>query len=221
MSLDLEGMPLHERPRERLLMRGADALSERELLALVLRQGTRGRSALDVAGSLLAEYGSLAAMATASPDELALHPGVGRAKASALVAAFRLGQLSGAARPDGRRLCSAGDVFEVVRVELAGLRRERVVVVVCDSLNRVRRVEVVAAGGVDRSTIPIREVLNSVLRLDGRSFAVAHNHPSGDPAPSHADVEATRELRAAANTVGLRFLDHVIVAGDRWASAAT
>ena len=160
-------------------------------------------------------------MATASPDELSRHAGVGMAKAAALVAAFRLGRLAGVERPDGKRLRSAEDVFHVVHADLGGLRHERVVAVVCDSLNRVRRVELVATGSVDRSMIPVREVLNYVLRHDGRAFAVAHNHPTGDPAPSDADITVTRELRAAAKTVGLRFLDHVIVAGDRWASAVT
>jgi DNA repair protein RadC len=221
MTLHLERLPLHERPRERLLQRGAEALSERELLALVLRQGAAGMSALDVAADLVATYGSLAAIASAAPEELARHPGIGTAKAAAIVAAFRLGQLAGAERPTGRRLQGPEDIVAVVRGEFIGLRRERVVTVVCDATNRVRRVEVIAAGSSDRSTMPVREVLNCVLRHDGRGFAVAHNHPSGDPSPSDADLVTSRELRAAAKTVGLRFLDHVIVAGDQWASAAT
>lgn len=214
-------MPLHERPRERLLQRGADALSERELLALVLREGTSGRSALDVAADLLSEYRSLTAIATAAPESLARCHGVGMAKATAIIAAIRLGQLAGADRPTGVRLRGAQDVVTVVRGEFVALRRERVLTVVCDATNRVRRVEVIASGSVDRAPVPVREVLNCVLRHDGRAFAVAHNHPSGDPTPSEADFDATRELRSAAKTVGLRFLDHVIVAGDRWASAAT
>jgi DNA repair protein RadC len=217
----MERVPPHERPRERLLERGVDALSERELLALVLQQGTHGRSALDVATALLATYGSLGVMATASPGELARHRGVGPARATALLAAFRLGQLAGAVRPDGVRLSGPADVFAVAQVELSGLRRERVLVIVCDAANRVRRLEVVATGSIDKSAIPVREVLNCVLRHDGRAFAVAHNHPSGDPTPSDADVVVTRQLQAAAKTTGLRFLDHLVVAGDRWESAAT
>ncbi len=181
MLVLMANVPAHERPRERLLSRGPDALSERELLALVLRHGTRIESALDLAGALLADYGSLAALATARPEELARRSGVGAAKAAALVAAFQLGRLAACATLEGRRLGGAGDVATVVRPELGGLRRERVLVLVCDAVNRVRRIETVAAGSVDRSSIPIREILNCVLRHDGRAFAVAHNHPSGDP----------------------------------------
>ncbi|MHB8449248.1 MAG: JAB domain-containing protein [Mycobacteriales bacterium] len=108
------------------------------------------------------------------------------------------------------------DVFRVARSELAGQRRERVVVLVCDAGNRLRRMETVAAGSIDRSTLPVREIPNCVLRHDGRAFADAHNHPSGDPGPSDPDVRATRDLVGAARIVGLRFLDHIVVAGDSW-----
>jgi DNA repair protein RadC len=93
-----------------------------------------------------------------------------------------------------------------------------VVVVVCDAGNRVRHTVIVSDGALDRSCFPIREILNAVLRHDGRAFAVAHNHPSGDPTPSEADRRATEELSEAARVVRLRFLDHVVVAGDRWCS---
>jgi DNA repair protein RadC len=217
----MTAVPLHERPRERLLARGLDALSERELLALVLRHGSRGESALDLAAALLAEYGSLAALAAARPEELARRQGVGEAKAGALVAAFRLGQLATSTGIEVARLEGPEDVFRAARGELAALRRERVLVLVCDAANRLRRTETVAAGSIDRSALPVREILNCVLRHDGRGFAVAHNHPSGDPAPCEADVRATRDLMAAAKTVGLRFLDHVVVAGVHWTRVVT
>lgn len=216
MSLPMASVPQHERPRERLLARGPDSLSERELLALVLRHGTRGQSAVDLAAALLAEYGSLTALASARPEELARRSGIGVAKAAAIVAAFRLGQLVAASPLVARQLRRPEDIYLATRTELAGQRRERVVVLVCDAGNRLRRTETVAAGSIDRSALPIREILNCVLRHDGRAFAVAHNHPSGNPEPSHQDVSATRDLSSAAKTVGLRLLDHVVVAGDEW-----
>ncbi len=145
---------------------------------------------------------------------------MGAAKAASLVAAFRL---TIGARADPERplpLSSPEDVAVAVRPLLCGARREKVVVLVCDTKNRLRQSIVVSEGTVDRAQLPIREVLNAVLRHDGRAFAVAHNHPSGDPAPSKADREATWTLMDAARAVGLRFLDHVIVAGDSYASAA-
>ncbi|MDA8313223.1 MAG: DNA repair protein RadC [Actinomycetota bacterium] len=209
-------LPIHERPRERLLAHGAEALSERELLALVLRHGSRGESALGLAAALLAEYGGLARLAAARPEELARRQGVGDAKATALVAAFRLGRLVANEGTVDVQLQGPHDVFTASRLELAGRRREHVLVLVCDAGNHLRRTEAVAEGSIDRSALPVREVLNCVLRHDGRAFAVAHNHPSGDPTPSEADVLATRALAAAAKVVGLRFLDHIVVAGDHW-----
>jgi DNA repair protein RadC len=89
-------------------------------------------------------------------------------------------------------------------------------VLVCDAANRLRRRVVVSEGSVDRSLLPVREILNAVLRHDGRAFAIAHNHPNGDPTPSEADRRATDEVRAAGGVAGLRFLGHVVVAGQDW-----
>lgn len=216
MPTRMADVPLHDRPRERLMTRGADALSECELLALVLRHGTRGQSALELAGALLAEYGSLQALATARPEELARRPGVGDAKAAVVVAAFRLGRLAGAERSHVVQLRGPEDIAQLAQGELAGLRRERVLVLVCDAANRLRRAELISMGSIDRSSLPVREILNCVLRHDGRSFAVAHNHPSGDPTPSDSDVRATRDIAAGAKIVGLRFLDHVVLGGACW-----
>lgn len=215
MAVLMAAVPPHERPRERLLARGSDALTERELLALVLRNGAKGMSALDLAAELLAEYGTLRVLAAARPEELAMRPGIGPAKAAALVAAFQL-----ARRADGEgelvRLRSPDDVARVASRELDGARRECLMVLVCDAANRVRRTVIVSEGSVDRSLVPVREILNAVLRHDGRSFALAHNHPSGDPEPSEADRRATEEVKAAATVSGLRFLGHVVVAGELW-----
>lgn len=215
MAVLMAAVPPHERPRERLLARGSDALTERELLALVLRNGAKGVSALDLAAELLAEYGTLRALAAARPEELAMRPGIGPAKAAALVAAFQL-----ARRADGEdalvRLRGPEDVARMARQELEGARRERLLVLICDAANRVRRTVIVSEGSTDRSLVPVREILNAVLRHDGRAFALAHNHPGGDPEPGEADRSATEEVKAAATVVGLRFLGHVVVANEVW-----
>ena len=190
-------------------------LSDRELLALVLRSGTRTVSALDLAESLLAEHQSLAALSKAHAEELATSSGIGIAKATALVAAFQLGRRTGQAGISSV-LRESDDLARVARRELDGLRRERVLVIVCDAANRVQPTVFVSEGSVDRSLVPIREILNAVLRHDGRAFAIAHNHPGGNPEASRADKQATADIQAAARVVGLRFLGHLIVADDRW-----
>ncbi len=185
----------------RLIARGAGALTERELIALLVRNGTRGASALDLAADLLAEFGGLRALASARPEELATRTGIGDAKATALVAAFELGRRTVDDGAAPVRLRRPEDVARVASGALAGLRRERVVVLVADGANRLRRTVTVAEGSIDRAPLAVREVLNAVLRHDGRAFAVARNHPSGDVEPGEADRRATADLRAAAGVV--------------------
>lgn len=210
-------LPLHERPRERLIALSPAALSEHELLAIVLRGGGRGVTASDLAGSLLSWGGGLRAIASARPEELAEVTGIGLAKASALVAAFELGRRVG--MPDERVvLRGVEDIAKIAQHQLGGLQRERVIVLVCDRAHRVRRVVTVSEGAIDRSLVPVREILNAVLRHDGRAFALAHNHPSGDVTPSAGDVRATGDVRTAAKVSGLRFLGHAVVSNDQWSS---
>jgi DNA repair protein RadC len=218
VAVPIADLPPDQRPRERLCTLGADALSDAELIALVLRNGRRGESAVDVAAKLLAENGGAAGLARVRPEELARCPGIGMAKAAALVAAFRLARRVSDGLGEAPELRRPGDVAAAVRTHLADERRERLVVLVCDGRDRLRRRVIVTEGAIDRSPMPVREVLNAVLRHDGRAFAVAHNHPSGDPEPSLADRRATTALADAAKAVGLRFLGHVVVAGDSWAS---
>ncbi len=220
MDVLMKAIPPRDRPRERLLARGPAGLSDRELLALVVRNGTRSTSAVDLASTLLVEHGGLNMLASAGPEEIATAVGIGPAKAAAVVAAFELGRRA-TAQSMPVVLHGLADVARVGFQELAGLRRERVLVLVCDSANRLRRSVAVCEGSIDRSLAPVREILNAVLRHDGRAFALVHNHPSGDPEPSDGDHRATRELREAARVVGLRFLGHVVVAGDAWRSVAT
>jgi DNA repair protein RadC len=220
MSVPMAAVPLHERPRERLLAVGAERLADRELLAIVLGQGTRGKSALDLATELLTEYGSLDRMAAARPEELSARTGVAEAKSAALSAAFQLGRRAERTHNNLTSLRGPRDVADAARGELGDGRRERVLVLVCDAANRLLRTVVVSEGTIDRTLLPVREILNAVLRLDGRSFALAHNHPTGDPKPSEADRRATEEVRVAAKVAGLRFLGHVIVAEQDWASVS-
>jgi len=200
-----------------LLAQGAEALTERELLALIVRNGAKGTGALDLAGEMLAEYGSLRTLAATRPEELASRSGIGVAKAAAVVAAFELGRRVGGVE-SALVLRRPEDVAQLAREKLAGLRRERVLAIICNSANRVVRMAIVSEGSMDRSLVPVREILNAVLQHDGRAFAIAHNHPDGDPEPSEADRRATTHVREAARVVGLRFLGHVVVAGERWKS---
>ena len=139
------------------------------------------------------------------------------AKAAALLAALRLGRCvdAGEAPPVVRR---PGDLALLARQQLGGLRRERVLVVVLDPGHRMRRIVPVGEGGADHCLLPLREVLNAVLRNDGSAFALLHNHPSGDPTPSPADLRATERVALAARMVDLRLVDHLVSTDRTWAS---
>ncbi|MFI9506512.1 RadC family protein [Nocardia sp. NPDC052566] len=219
MSVPIANLPIGQRPRERLFTLGSHALSDSELLALLLGQGRRGESALELAADLLAEHGGIAGLSAARPEELSRRAGVGPAKAAAIIAAFQLGTRARVSPEPRFRLDEAADVVAAARPLFAGARVERLLVLVCDAQNHLRRTVFVAEGAIDQVAVPVREILNTVLRHDGRAFAVVHNHPSGDPSPSFDDRRATTLLRDASRTVGLRFLDHVVVAGERWVSA--
>ncbi|MFI6775731.1 RadC family protein [Nocardia sp. NPDC050412] len=220
MSVPITKLPSGQRPRERLLTLGPHALSDSELLAVLLRQGRKGESALDMAAEMIAEHGGIAGLAAARPEELSRRAGVGEAKAAAIIAAFHLATRARNSPETAPRLDGAADIVRVALPLFAGARVERLLVLVCDAQNRLRHKVFVAEGAIDQVAVPVREILNTVLRHDGRAFAVVHNHPSGDPVPSFDDRRATSLLIESAHTVGLRFLDHVVIAGERWASAA-
>lgn len=206
-----------DQPRERLLSLGPGALSDAELVALVAAVAPQGCDEVAVGRKLIDECGGLSGLAAAFPEELMRSSSIGPAEAVRLTAAFELAARA-TASPANRVVDSAAAIAELVAPALARERREKVVVLVADAANRVLRLVPVATGGLDSSPLPVREVLHAVLRYDGRAFALAHNHPSGDPTPSIYDREATGAVGRAADAAGLRFLDHVVIAGSSWRS---
>jgi len=210
-------VPVNDRPRERLLRHGVAALSDAEIVAVQLGSGTTGASAVDVAQRLLADWGGMSGLATARPEELARLTGLGPAKAARLASAFAIA--SRARTPAGRPvLATSADIAREATAVIGPSRVEQVAVLIVDGANRLKRAEVVARGSAKACPMPVREIIATVLRHDGVAFAVAHNHPAGDPTPTPADGEATDALRRAADTVGLRFLDHIVLAGGTWRS---
>jgi DNA repair protein RadC len=217
MTVKMLDVPADDRPRERLLRQGVAALSDAELVAVQLGSGHAGASALEVAQRLLSEWGGIPGLASARPGELARATGVGPAKAARLASAFALATRGGGvtAKP---RLITSDDIAREAAPLIGNARTEQVIALVADGASRLKRVEIVASGSAKSGPVPVREIVATVLRHDGASFALAHNHPGGDPAPTTADIKVTRALAEAAAAVGLRFLDHVVVASDRWRS---
>ncbi len=202
-----------EGPRERLRRCGAEALNAAELVALLLRTGARGSDAVDVARTLLARVGGLDRLECAPLNELATVAGVGRAKAASLAAAFELGRRCAASRlPEGAALRSPEEVFHRFALRLRRLRQERFVVVMLDGRHRVIGEEVVSQGTLTASLVHPREVFRPALRASAAALILVHNHPSGDPTPSAEDRAVTARLARAGEILGVRVLDHVVVA---------
>jgi DNA repair protein RadC len=218
-SVRIADLPGSERPRERLARLGPGSLSDQELLAILLRTGGRRIHAVDLAESLLHRHGSVRDLAGAELVDLLGISDLGPAKASAVVAAFELGRRSG--RDGEKRAVLRGpeDIAAAVRPLLADRTQEEVLVLVCGSGNRLRHVVPITRGGPDRCLLIPRDVISTVLRHGGTAFAVAHNHPSGDCTPSQEDKVVTERIDQAARTVGLSFLDHLVVTGTSWATA--
>lgn len=209
-------IPAAQRPRERLLRLGSHALTDAELVAVLLSAGQVGESALHLAHRVLHSVGGVPGLARTHPEQLTSLGGIGPAKVARLMAALALPSR----RDPGAEVvvsCPA-DLVPVLRPLLSGLRHERMVVAVCDRRLRVRKVGVVADGGSAATPLLVRDVLATVLRNDGHAFAVAHNHPTGDPTPSDADLNASRRLSVAAGAAGLRFLGHLVICEHDWAS---
>jgi DNA repair protein RadC len=218
MHVLISRLPHRDRPRERLSRQGAATLTNAELVALVIRSGGKGTSAIAAGQGLLAEHGGVSRLAHTPLEEMARSPAMGSAKAASVVAAFELGRRAAAAEDAAVRMRDPGDVAALVRRHVLTPEREESFVVVLGPSGRLMKVERLTVGTDQRCLVDPRDVLTAALRHRGRAFALAHTHPGGDPAPSGEDVRTTEVVRTAAEAVGLRMLDHVIVAGGRWAS---
>ena len=208
----IRDLPSGERPRERLRDRGADSLSNAELLAILLRTGTKAESVLDMAARLLVQYQGLDGLARAGFQELAQSRGVGEAKAAQLRAAIELGKrLAAQHGPERSTIRSPQDVSDLLLAEMSLLDQEHFRVVVLNTKNQVMAAPVVFAGSVNATTVRVAEVFREAVRQNCPAMIVVHNHPSGDPTPSPEDVSVTRELVAAGKALDIEVLDHVVI----------
>lgn len=208
----IQDMVIADRPRERLAESGADALRNGELLAILLRTGTRGRSALDVADDLLSRHDSLSSLASASLEDLQKVSGIGRDKAIALRSAFTLAKrLASEVRRERPVLDSPEKVAELMREEVRERRVEIFEALLLDTRRRLIRSEVISHGTLDTVLVHPREVFRAAISANASALILVHNHPSGDPTPSRADITVTRELIRAGNLLKVEVLDHVIL----------
>ena len=218
-SFTVRDLPPAERPRERLIQLGAEALSAQEILALILGRGVRGESVMITAQKLLGKFGSLQGIADSSVEELSQVNGIGPAKAAQLKAAFELGRrLEGAPREGKAAIKSPEDVVGVVGSTLKGKKKEHFLALLLDTRNRLIRTSTVSMGSLDSSVVHPREVFKEAISASAASVIFVHNHPSGDPEPSEDDIELTRRLVEAGKLLGILVLDHIIVGDGNYMS---
>jgi len=211
-NLRLKDQPVSERPRERLVARGPDALTHSELIAILLRTGLRGANVVQVAQSILQKFGSLNTLALATVDELKQVPGIGRDKAVTLVAAFALARrMEQERREESPVLDNPATVVNFMRETNRLLNVESFQVLLLNTRKKLIRVEVISQGLLDTILVHPREVFRAAIMANAAGIVLAHNHPSGDPTPSDADIKVTRDLIRAGQLLKIEVVDHVII----------
>lgn len=212
MTQRIKDIPSHERPRERLATKGADALKDSELVAILLRTGLQGRSAIQVAEELLNKFGSFNRLAAGSVNELQSIKGVGKDKAITLKAAFELARrMAGELRREAPTLDAPERIADLLREENRQYRVERFQIVMLNTRRRLISVEMISSGTLDTLLVHPREVFAAAISANASAIVLVHNHPSGDPTPSEADVRVTRDLIRAGQVLKIEVLDHIIL----------
>ncbi len=210
-QLKIREMPQDQRPREKLLVHGVSALSDPELIAILLRTGLRGANAVEVGRQLLEKYKSLTGISRCSVNELRKIPGIGQTKALELVAAFGLGQRLAHETLSKQKLDSPELVSELVGQEMRRLRTESLRVILLDTRYRLLHIEEVSVGSLNESIAHPREIFRPAITYSAYAVIVVHNHPSGDASPSQTDHSLTRRLAEAAELLQIKLLDHIII----------
>ena len=216
----IKDKPLNQRPRERLAKSGAESLSEIELLAILIRTGSGKNSALDLAGLLLEQFGNLSRIDQATIKELSSVPGIGPAKATELKAALELGKRLFSENSEEVEFSDSYNVYLHYRARLGPAEQENFLILLLNSKNRLIREINATRGTLEASLIDPRQAFKDAIRDSASAVIFVHNHPSGEPDPSPEDIEMTNRLVRAGALLGIRVLDHVIVAKKNFYSFA-
>ncbi|HET7625773.1 MAG TPA: DNA repair protein RadC [Verrucomicrobiae bacterium] len=211
-GLRIKDLPDHERPRERLAEFGADALRDSELIAILLRTGMKGVSAIQIGEQLLNKFKTLDALSRARIEDLREVKGIGRDKAVALKSAFTLARrMAAEIRRESPPLDNPRHIADLLREDNRAYEVEQFQVVLLNTRKKLLRVENISQGTLDTILVHPREVFKSAIAANAASLVLVHNHPSGDPTPSEADIKVTRDLIRAGQLLKIEVLDHVII----------
>lgn len=207
-----------DRPRERLLKHGPSVLSDSELLAVILRTGTKGENVLNMCSRILSTY-NIQQLSRISPSRLQEIRGVGSAKAAEIASVFELARrLETFTEEDKPRISSPDAVYRYIYPKLRELKKESFIALHLDTKNRLIREETVSVGSLNANIVHPREVFKTAIQESAAAIIVAHNHPSGDPAPSQNDIDITKKLVESGKVVGIEVYDHIIIGNGRYLS---
>jgi DNA repair protein RadC len=211
-SLRLKDQPVNERPRERLVNLGADSLSHAELIAILLRTGLKGMNAVEIGKQLMQKFGSLQLLARASIEDLCKVRGIGRDKAVALVAAFTLARkMAGELQYESPVLREPENIVRLLREQNLLKDVETLQVLLLNARYKLIRIEEISDGTLDTILVHPREVFRRAIAANAHAIVLAHNHPSGDPTPSAADIKVTKDLIRAGQILKIEVIDHIII----------
>ena len=218
-SYRIADLPEDDRPRERLAKLGAQALSSAELIAILLRVGVPGESAVQVGQRLLREFGGLSGLHRAHFDDLRAQHGIGEAKTAQIKAAIELGRRLALESPEERpTINSPADVAALLQYEMSALEKEEMRAILLNTRNGVLDIVTVAHGSLNAAQIRVAEVFTPAVRRNAAALIVVHNHPSGDPKPSPEDVAITRALIEAGKLLNIEVLDHLVIGLGKYVS---
>lgn len=218
-NVTLRDVPTEERPRERMLQHGAQALSNTELLAILLRTGTFSESVVGLAHRVLMECGNLRNLTDLSTDQLTAIKGIGTAKALQIKAGIELGRrLARSSMEQTVKIRSPKDAADYMMEDMRYLQKEHFVCLFLNTKNQVLAEEILSMGSLNASIVHPREVFRAAIKRSSASIICLHNHPSGDPSPSPEDVQLTQRLVQAGELIGIEVLDHVIIGDRRYVS---
>jgi DNA repair protein RadC len=219
-KLTVKDLPLDDRPREKLLLRGSQSLSDAELVAILLRTGKKGKSVLEIAREIINSEGNLAMLATRTVDSLQKVDGIGKDKAATLAAAFELSRriLSQSKWFSNRKITSPQDIAEIFIPILRDEIKEKFIVVCLNSANKVIKYETISVGNLNSSVVHPREIFKVAIDNSSASIILIHNHPSGNPEPSNEDIRITKKIVESGKVLDIPVFDHLIIAGETYTS---
>lgn len=218
--MKVKELPIDDRPREKLTLRGVQSLTDTELIAILLRTGTKGKSVIQVAQDLIQKSGGLNNLTSQTSEAIQKQLGIGKDKAATLIAAFEISRRVDAQKKlfSIKKITSPGDIAEIFIPLLRDKVKEEFYVVCLNSANKITKMELISVGNLNASVVHPREVFKVAVENNSANIILLHNHPSGNSEPSNEDISLTRKMVEAGKIMDIQVFDHIIIAGNKFTS---